>query len=209
MDYNKNYWDLFYKKSPSLKPSSFAKFLVLKNIKKKPLLLDIGCGNGRDTFFFIKNNFKCIAVDISKKAICENNKKLKNIFFNFDFCKNNFIKKSKIKGKFDYIYARFFIHTIDLKYEAAFLRNVKKISSKKTKIFLEFRTINDPFYKNGNKISKYERVTDHYRRFIDHKEFIKRCETTGFKVTFCKLGYNFANYKGEKPHICRIILVKI
>ena len=31
----------------------------------------------------------------------------------------------------------------------------------------EFRTIKDPLFLKGKKISKYERLTDHYRRFID------------------------------------------
>ena len=34
-------------------------------------------------------------------------------------------------------------------------------------IFLEFRTSLDPLAKKGKKISQYERIFGHYRRFIN------------------------------------------
>ena len=49
----KFYWNSFYKRASTVgKPSDFSRF-VLKKIKKTPgFLLDVGCGNERDTFFF-------------------------------------------------------------------------------------------------------------------------------------------------------------
>ena len=50
----KKYWDKFYseKKAP-VKSSSFAKFsLRFIKDKKNDILIDVGCGNGRDTLFF-------------------------------------------------------------------------------------------------------------------------------------------------------------
>ena len=66
-----NYWDNFYIKKNKIKESSFARF-VLSKVKKgkiKKSLIDIGCGNGRDSIFFSKNNFCVTGIDISKKAI--------------------------------------------------------------------------------------------------------------------------------------------
>lgn len=68
---NKLFWNKFYNKDNNIKiPTAFAKF-VKKKIKKtnKINLLDVGCGNGRDTFFFIKNKIKAIGLDVSKQAI--------------------------------------------------------------------------------------------------------------------------------------------
>ena len=51
----KNYWNIFYKKKLIFKESSFARF-TYNNIPKlkKRKIIDIGCGNGRDSFFFNK-----------------------------------------------------------------------------------------------------------------------------------------------------------
>ena len=47
------------------------------------------------------------------------------------------------------------------------------MQKKESKIYLEFRTDKDPLIKKGKKISKYERYTDHYRRFINIDTFKK------------------------------------
>jgi len=58
------YWNKFYEKFNVKKASNFAKYLYKKNfISKKSKILEIGCGNGRDTFFFLKKNIKTIAID--------------------------------------------------------------------------------------------------------------------------------------------------
>ena len=66
-----NYWDNFYIKKNKIKESSFARFILGKVGKKgiKKSLIDIGCGNGRDSIFFSKNNFRVTGIDISQKAI--------------------------------------------------------------------------------------------------------------------------------------------
>jgi tellurite methyltransferase len=200
-----NYWENFYKKFSLLKPSQFSKF-VLKKIKKKNFLLEVGCGNGRDTLFFIKNKIRCHALDICKTAVRKNKTYLRNVFFNKNICKN----KTKLnKNFYNYVYARFFLHTINENDQDLFFINCKKILKKKGKIFLEFRTIYDNLFEKGKKISKYERVTDHYRRFIDPLKLTKELEKKySFKIVYFRSSTNYAVYKREKPHVCRLILEK-
>ena len=76
-------------------------------------------------------------------------------------------------------------------------------------IFLEFRTTKDPLFNKGKKISKYERITSHYRRFIDVKEFLTRVVKYNFKISYIKQSFSFAVFKNDKPHICRLILQKL
>ncbi len=204
MNFRRNsYWNNFYSKFSLLDESNFARFSV-KYFKKNSSLLDVACGNGRDTFFFIKKGIKCKGIDISKIAIKNNSKKLKNIFEVKDACSDKF----KIRKKYDYIYCRFFLHTIDQESEKSFLRNIKKVMMKKSKLFLEFRTTKDPMMKKGKKISYNEVISDHYRRFIDVENFIKNSKEYGFKIIFKASSYNFAKFKNERPHICRMILRK-
>ena len=60
LNLNKNYWEKIYSKKKQLRqPSNFAKFIYKKFLRKrkKPKLIDIGCGNARDAFFFyLKKN---------------------------------------------------------------------------------------------------------------------------------------------------------
>ena len=104
-----DYWNKFYKTKSITAESTFAKFTFKKIINKKSKLLDIGCGNGRDSYYFNRKGLTVIGIDISQKAIQKNSKnKIKNLSFKkFD------IGKNKIKGKFDVIYCRFFVHTVD------------------------------------------------------------------------------------------------
>jgi len=69
---NNFYWHQFYsKKKEHIKtePTDFAVFAykyIKDNFKKhsnKLKMIDIGCGNGRDTFFFREKNIDAIGVD--------------------------------------------------------------------------------------------------------------------------------------------------
>lgn len=203
---NKKYWDDFYKIFLVKKESPFARF-VCKKIQNKKInkLLDVGCGNGRDTFFFFKKGFDVKGIDISKTAIRNNKRILKRNFYLKNICSRDFF----LKEKFSIIYARFFLHAINSKKENFFLKNIKKISYKKTIVFLEFRTIKDPLIKKGIKLSKYERFHTHYRRFINTKEFVSKISNEGFRVLYISSSYDYARFKVERPHICRLVMKAI
>jgi SAM-dependent methyltransferase len=199
------YWNIFYNKFDLRKPSLFARF-VFQRIKKNSSLLEVGCGNGRDTFYFLRNSIKCVAYDISKVAINNNRKLFKNVFYVKNICKKN---KNLKKHYFNYIYARFFLHAINESEQKYFFLNSRKLLKKNGFLYLEFRTTKDNLFKKGKKISQYERITDHYRRFIDPPKLIKELKKYyNFKVVYCKSSTRFAIFKKEKPHVCRLILKK-
>ena len=75
---NKKYWDGFYKSNNlTIEESSFSK-LTYNFIKENNLLdnkvLDIACGNGRDTFYFSKMNINSTGIDLSVKLKSKNPK---------------------------------------------------------------------------------------------------------------------------------------
>ena len=200
---NIDYWNKFYKKASVQEQSKFALFAYKKiiKLKKKFKMIDIGCGNGRDTVFFIKKKIDIIGLDRSNVI-----RKNKNIFKKKFIKKNICAKNLNFKKKFDVLYARFFIHAINAKEQENFFKNVKRILRKRGLIFLEFRTIKDPLIKKGIKISKHERYDDHYRRFIDPHEFKNKMKKMNFKIIYFKTSNKYAVYKNQKPHICRAIL---
>jgi ubiquinone/menaquinone biosynthesis C-methylase UbiE len=203
---NEKYWNDFYKNFLVKKESPFARFVYKKiQAKKSNKLLDVGCGNGKDTFFFFKKGFNIKGIDISTTAIRNNKKILKRNFYLKNICSRGFF----LKEKFSIIYARFFLHAINSKKENFFLKNIKKISHKKTIVFLEFRTVKDPLIKKGIKLSKYETFHTHYRRFINVKEFVSKITDEGFRVLYISSSYNYARFKLERPHVCRLVMKAI
>ena len=93
-----SYWNSYYKKIEllNIKPSSFSKFCYNKFIKttKKKDILDIGCGNGRDTIFFFKKGLKVVGIDKSATVIKINKNKFfskKNLFLLLNLILNKLI----------------------------------------------------------------------------------------------------------------------
>lgn len=198
-----NFWNNFYKTFSIQKPSNFAKYLINKKyIIPNKKLIDIGCGNGRDTFYFKKKGINSFGIDNSETIINLNKKKNKILFSKVNFCDENL----NLKVKFDFIYCRFFLHTISDIEEKKFLKNLKKISNKKSKIFLEFRTVNDPLINYGEILGKYERMTDHYRRFINVNDFKIQITKHKLNIIDLKVSKSFARFGDDCPEVCRAIL---
>ena len=202
----KNYWDKFYKNKKAPHKSSLFAIFCLKFLKKSEVIIDIGCGNGRDTIFFLKNGYVCYGVDQSKSIISKNKRlypKYKNYFLCKDLSKINF---NKITNKAFSVYSRFSLHAINKTEEKTFFNNLNK-SKKLQLLMIETRTIYDELFGKGKKISTNEYLTDHYRRFIDPTDIKKKLKKK-FKIIYYFLGKNLAKYKKENPKILRIILKK-
>lgn len=90
-------------------------------LKKKSIILDVGCGEGNASIFFKKHGHICYATDVNDYAFKKNKINLKGI----NFQKSNFIENDFFIGKkFDVIYSELFAEHIINYYE--FLRIAKK-----------------------------------------------------------------------------------
>jgi len=209
---NTKYWNKFYKKHTLIiKPSNFSQFIKKEFLKKKKIknILEIGCGNGRDAFYFSKYATKIVSIDNSQQAIIKskNNERMQK---NIIFLKKNILSRFNVVVKnFDLIYARFFLHTINSIEEDIFLNLLKKISNKKTIVALEFRTTKDKLFKKGKKISKNESITDHYRRFVEVSNFKNKLKKLNFKIIYFKQSVNLSNFKNDNPNLCRIVFKNV
>ena len=76
-----------------------------------------------------------------------------------------------------------------------------------TYLFIETRSIKDDLCGVGKKIGKNEFVTDHYRRFINKKDLIKKLQKS-FKIIYLKESKGFSKFKKEDPCLIRVIAVK-
>ena len=204
----KKFWNNYYKSNnANNKPSNFSVFINKKFITKKTYLLDVGSGDGRDTFFLLKKALHVMSIDLSISAIKNNILKSKRLNIKnvtFKNLSSNDLNTNNNK-KINFIYGRFFLHAINESSENKFLKIIKNNFSPKTIIALEFRTIKDVLMKKGKKISKYERMTDHYRRFINVNQFIDKIKIMNFNILYKTSGINLSKSPGDNPHLCRII----
>ena len=187
---NKKFWESFYKENKvTMKHTNFASYVDLMMFgRKKISILELGCGNGRDTKYFEKRKWVNSITGIDNAL-------------DFNMClfgKRSSMKKVSIEEMFDsfkfydLIYSRFFLHVISK-------RNIKKVIKYTPKFFAaEFRIKGDVpvIYKN------------HKRTKINPSWILKLLEKNNFKVITMKIGTGLSNYKNEDPLVCWVIAEK-
>ena len=203
---DKEYWNKFYNKnSLPFEKSDFAEFILNNYIEKGKSLIEMGCGNGRDSIYFAKNGVKVVGIDQTENEINFLNSKFKNDNIEFlceDFTNLNF------KKSFDYVYSRFTIHSITEDGEDRLLNWAFSNLHNDGNIFIEARSIRDDLYNEGTKISKTENFTDHYRRYVDKDILINKLKKIGFQIIYEIESKGLAVYKDEDPYVVRIIAKK-
>ena len=199
------YWKNFYRKkklSTAINfPSQFSMFTLSNDIKKN-LLIEFGCGNGRDAHYMSKYYKKVIGFDSSGFVIKKNISSFKGIK-NLKFVNRDIIKKSDLNFLKKYkktIYARFFIHTLKNDEINIFIKTLSFLLKKNEKIFLEYRTHLD---KKTKKTFK-----KHYRNYLDPKSIINLFKKEKFENVYSNSSYGYALFGNEDPHIARQIFVK-
>lgn len=212
------YWDDYYSRKVykdvwSLEPSPYCLY-VSQFVNEQTKLLEIGCGNGRDTYHFATLTNHVNSIDYSKKGIelCKDIAAQKGFTISFqvlDLYKNEDILRyiENLNTEIDILYVRFLVHAISLKGEANLITLMENLLAKSGKAMLEFRTLGDSRAQVGTAISVNEREDGHYRRFIDPSEFKKRVEKHGkLKVSSYEVSDEFAVFGNERPEVCRMII---
>ncbi len=169
-------------------------------------MLELGCGNGRDSFFFAQNNINVVALDLAKEEIRYLNQINKND--NLRFLVKDFTTYSKY-NYFDYVYSRFTIHSISELEQDRTIQNSYKNLKENGIFFIEVRSIKDEMFTNSNKLSETEGETDHYRRFIDYNFILDELRENKFKILYSIESKGLAKYKEQDPVIIRIVAQKV
>jgi tellurite methyltransferase len=206
------YWDSYYRQHgvPEL-PSQFALFVANEvmtgELAAPAALLDIGCGNGRDTLFFAQLGFTIGALDRSAAAIKLCSERLQQKCGTAaaalrvgDAAGDGLeLLAAEFEGPL-LIYSRFFFHAIDEAAEASIIRSVAAVlKSRGGALALEYRTINDA---TSTKVTP-----GHYRRFIDPEAFAARMAAAGLTIQWRAEGRGMAKYRADDAHVARLIAV--
>lgn len=182
----KNYWNTFYKDTIiPREPSPFALFINNYFNTLSLNILDCGCGNGRDSYYFA-NKHTVLGIDTSCKPNNTNNCS----FIVEDFCKFN-------KEKYNLVYSRFTFHSITNEQQNEFIKSIKKDT------YLCIETRSD----KSKDINKVHGDT-HYRNYTNIDYLEKLLKKNNFKIIFLEEKNGFAKYKDEDPYCIRLIAKK-
>lgn len=208
-DRDRNYWNSVYMgKTISEQPSDFAKAIINDVKMRGGNLLDLGCGNGRDSFFFHGNGLRVTGVDASDQVICRllnqiTTDKMDNIYFVCD----DFVRcKALYQIKYDTIYSRFTLHAIEERQEDELLRNIIDSLKDSGRFCVEARTVKDDLYGKGKKVGENAYIyNDHFRRFIDKDILRKKMVRMGFEIISIEESRGFSKTETEDPVLMRLV----
>lgn len=193
-----NYWDSFYQnESPPSSPSSFSEYILPYVKDTHKTLLDIGCGNGRDSLFFKNNGFDVISIDSSKSP-------------NFLGDSNNFFKVNinDINFKVDIYYARFFIHAIKENTLDSFIENLYKLMSKKSKFIFETRSTKGITNLEKKETNFKSSIGEKHFRMLYSINYLRNKLEKKFKIDHLIEINNVTKYKNDNPYVIRGIVTK-
>lgn len=211
VEQNQDYWDNFYKEFIPSVPSQFCAMLAVE-FPSQSTVVELGCGNGRDSIFFASCGFQVFATDMSTTAIegCKESADKRGLG-HVNFRQGDLSLQNDIRGLFEdarkmskdgkvIAYSRFVMHSISDAQEAEFMNNIGQSMKPGEMAYLEFRSKEDAYLEKtyGN----------HYRRFVDTDAFVSSMEQQSFKLIYRYTGVGVARYKSEDPFVSRLIFEK-
>jgi len=206
---DKKYWKNYYEKQVApIEASLFAQFVLEKYIQEGDSLLELGCGNGRDSIFFANNGVGVVAVDQCENEIfvLSNEQQLSNL----KFLTGDFTKLEDL-GKFNHIYSRFTLHSITEQEESDTIKWAYEHLENGGVLLIEARGKMNELYKLGDPVPGepdayvYE---GHYRRFSDIEILCKKLSETGFKIVSAEEKSGFAPFDATDYVFMRVVASK-
>lgn len=197
---NREYWIEFYKNNEVTKgESNFAGFVdsYISSIGGVKNILDIGCGNGRDSEFFAKY-YNVTGIDISPPI---------NIGSKVNYIKSNFADFNF--KSFDVYYMRFFVHAIAELELDNLLSLVYNSMVKNSHLFIETRSIKG--IGSGDKLEtnfKSSIGEQHYRIHYSLNYLSKKIESLGIDIVYRLESTGLAKFKNDDPYVIRLVCIK-
>ena len=203
-----DYWDEYYAARETTRrplPSQFATF-VAGELERPHRVIELGCGNGRDSIFFAGYGHDVTGVDGSHSAVHACSTLADALGESATFLESAIDDPAladRLSGSEGphLVYARFFIHAITDGEEERFLDLAAAITSPGDLLAVEYRTVRDQV---GAKETGL-----HFRRFVLPATFQARALSRGFEVTYAVEGFGFAKYRHDDAYVARTIFRRV
>lgn len=173
---DEEYWNTKWEKAERVSVSNYAKrcYAQMEN-NDYQTLLDVGCGNGKDSLYFAKKGIHVTAIDFSRTAIEE----LKQIIAEKGLLNISAIRKDIIDldigdNSFDVIYAHLSLQYFDDEITTKIFDELHSILKPGGMIFIRCKSTDDHLYGQGEKIGDDMFIKGHIRHFFSKEYMIEK-----------------------------------
>lgn len=206
-DYGRStHWYEYYTRSRAPEQASSFAAEVAKQVEMGDYLLEVGCGNGRDASFFSSLGIDVVALDVAQAAIDASRARPSSR--GVSFFVGDIASLPHDLGSFDVIYSRFCLHAMTAIEEDEFLGQAACRLRNGGRLFIETRSINDPLAREGEVVSKTERIAGHYRRFIVPEELCAKLDRLGFRLSTFVESSGLAALGDDNPVLIRLTAMR-
>lgn len=199
-------WDSFYAsrghRLPK-KPTSFARW-VQRHYPTQGTLVDLGTGTARDArWFAVEQGREVLALDyslgvLSRDLDLPDGTHLQREAVNLTDLRQSLVLGHRLSHRSEPVdlYGRFLLHAMDPQGRRNLLRVASMSLRRGGRLFLEFRTTAD---------RTLPKTFAKKREFIDPDRFVANLEAAGGTVIERVEGQGLAKFRGEDPHVCRLV----
>lgn len=215
MEANRKYWDSFYETFSLSQPSSFAE-MVMNWTPSPDLIVDLGCGNGRDAFYFAQaTRANVLALDGSEVAIDAVRREAEKAKFSnrisahkFDFETqslvdlHDFTVGDSTSIETVVLYARFLIHALTEAGETGFWELVTyflAMPAGSVYLAMEYRTPQDA--------ELPKQTPNHFRRYVEPSQTAEKAERLGLSMLVNEEGSNLSVFGADNAFLCRQLFI--
>jgi cyclopropane fatty-acyl-phospholipid synthase-like methyltransferase len=199
---DKQYWEKFYSGMIApVNPTPFARYFFEKYMTQGQCILDLGCGNGRDSVFFARHGLYVTGVDQCAQELARIQTNECEHRLSLVACDMSEFPQ----GKYHAIYSRFSLHAVSEATENILLAEISRSLAENGLLALEVRSTKDDLFGVGQPAGRNAFVTTHYRRFVDFHEIQEKIKALGFRIVEANESRGFAPYQNEDPVVIRVI----
>lgn len=204
------YWADFYSRTTYTSGSTFFD-LVASRDDVPGIAVDIGCGDGRDSFAFAGTGRTVTGLDRSHVGVRQAGRKAEQMgfadslrFVACDVSEAEHLRSTLRSARGDdpdapmLFYARFFLHSLPEDTQRTLMSVISECARPGDCFAAEFRTDRDE--------ARTKIHGDHYRRFQNGAAFGRSLrDDYGFELVLEQEGNGMSPYKGEDPQLYRVI----
>jgi ubiquinone/menaquinone biosynthesis C-methylase UbiE len=206
---DKEYWQHYYEKGEAPKsPSRFAAHVHQTYTEPGQVLIELGCGNGRDAEYLGSDaGLRVVAVDQVNPAA---NKDMPHDHA-VTYIEADFTAMPEAPEDYNVVYSRFTLHSVSHEGQQSTLAWAANALKTGGFLCIEVRGKKNGLYGKGTPVEGEKDAfiyEDHYRRFVALGELEGRIEALGLVIVESSEEKGYAPRENEDDHFIRIVAQK-